>query len=111
MTGLRGAYRAGPFPSAILPAITGTSRCTGGSLGIGDRARARKPAHAMIIGQASWGFGDDAPVSRVIGNRLRDHYQPVIREPMPARLLQLLRQADAKSPSKERRSPSNLKKR
>jgi hypothetical protein len=83
----------------------------GGSLVIDDRARAGKPVHSMISGQASWQVDDDTSVNRAIGDRLRDHYRPMIGERIPPRLLELLRQADEKSPPRDGRTHSAFKKR
>ena len=37
---------------------------------------------------------DEKSITRTIGDRLRDLYEPSINEPMPARVLHLLRQAE-----------------
>jgi len=65
----------------------------------------------MFIGQAAWQVGDDAPVNRAIGDRLRDHYQAIIGERMPVRLLELLQQADEESLRRDRRRRPGITKR
>jgi hypothetical protein len=45
--------------------------------------------------QTLWSVGNDIPIERVVGDRLRDYYEPITREPLPDRFLDLLRRADA----------------
>ena len=45
--------------------------------------------------QTLWSVGDDIPIERVVGDRLHDYYEPITREPLPDRFLDLLRRADA----------------
>lgn len=44
--------------------------------------------------QTSWSGDDDTSIDHDVGNRLRDYYEPIICEPVPDRLLDLLRRAD-----------------
>ena len=67
---------------------------------------------SMVSGQASWRVGDNVSVNRAIGDRLRDHYRLIIGEGIPARLLELLRQADEKSsPPRDGLTRAGFKKR
>jgi hypothetical protein len=45
--------------------------------------------------QSSWIVGNDTSIDRGVGDRLRDYYEPITREPVPDRFLNLLRRADA----------------
>ena len=44
--------------------------------------------------QSSWIVGNDTSIDHGVGNRLRDYYEPIIRDPIPDRFLNLLRRAD-----------------
>ena len=46
--------------------------------------------------QTSWSADDETSIDHGVGNRLRDFYEPTIREPVPDRFLDLLRRADGK---------------
>ena len=45
--------------------------------------------------KTSWSVGNDIPIERVVGDRLHDYYEPITREPLRDRFLDLLRRADA----------------
>jgi hypothetical protein len=48
--------------------------------------------------QRTWsGVGDDTSINRLLGDRLRDHYQSIIREPTPDRLIELLRRIEKRT--------------
>ena len=45
--------------------------------------------------QTAWSVGDNTSIDPGVGDRLRDYYEPITREPLPDRFLDLLRRADA----------------
>jgi len=62
---------------------------------LANEVRSRNAAWGMVMPQTSrcW-VAEGISIDRVIGDRLRDRYKPTLREPVPARFLELLRRAD-----------------